>query len=164
MDEYFEIIRKKTAALIAACTASGARASTDSQDAVEKMKSFGYNLGIAFQIKDDLFDYVKNGKIGKPTANDIKEKKMTLPLIYSLGQCSPAEKKYIIKIIRKQNKNSKKVLEVLEFVKKHGGLEYAETKMNEYKNLALEIIREFPENDSRNAMIDLVEFTVTRKK
>ena len=164
MEEYFEVIRKKTAALIAACTACGARAVSNDEDVIRRMKAFGENAGIAFQIKDDLFDYDRNGKIGKPTGNDIKEKKMTLPLIYALKQCTPSERNHIIHIVRRQNKNAKKVDEVLTFVEKHGGLDYAMEQMNTYKDKALEILRSFPHNVSRDSLEHLVKFTVQRKK
>ncbi len=162
-DEYFEIIGKKTAALIAACTACGAQAINVSEETVSRMKEFGYNLGIAFQIKDDLFDYNKNGFAGKPPANDIKEKKLTLPLIYALENCKSSEKKSIIRILRKSVKNSSSVDEVIRFVKRNGGLEYAAKIMNDYKDKAISILLEFPENDSRTSLIRLVEYTVSRK-
>ncbi len=164
MDDYYEVIRKKTAVLIATCTATGARASGASDEEVAKMKEFGYKVGMAFQIKDDLFDYQRDGKIGKPTANDIKEKKMTLPLIYTLEKCSAKEKKEIIHIIRKQSKNRKKVDVVFEYVNKYKGLEFAEKKMNEFKKEAEDILLSFPENDSRNSLMHLLNFTVNRKK
>lgn len=164
MDEYFEVIRKKTAALIAACTASGAKSVGKSDEEIQLMKDFGYNLGCAFQIKDDLFDYEKNGKIGKPIGNDIKEKKMTLPLIYSLKNCSPKERKKIIYIVRKDYKNKKRLDDIFQFVEKYKGLEFAEQKMNTYKNQALEILNHFPDNDAKTSLIDLVNFTVERKK
>lgn len=164
MNDYFEIIHKKTAALIAACTASGAKSVGAKEEEIQLMKTFGYRLGIAFQIKDDLFDYVNNGKIGKPTGNDIKEKKMTLPLIYALQNCKVSEKKEIIHIIRKDNKNRKNLEKVLNFVKKYGGLEFAEKEMNNYKNQALDILNNFPDNSAKTSMIELVNFTVNRKK
>jgi octaprenyl-diphosphate synthase len=164
MDEYFDIIGKKTAALIAACTACGAQAVTDSKETVSRMKEFGYYLGIAFQIKDDLFDYNRNGLIGKPSANDIKEKKLTLPLIYALENCNNSEKRSIIRKLRKSKKSSAKVDEIISFVKKNGGLDYARKIMDEYKNKAIQILMEFPENESRNSLVKLVEYTVTRKK
>jgi len=164
MDEYFEVIRKKTAALIAACTACGARAVSTDKDVISRMKEFGENAGIAFQIKDDLFDYNRNGKIGKPTGNDIKEKKMTLPLIYALQQCTSAEKSKIIHIIRHQNKNAKKVDKVLDFVDQYNGLEYAEGQMRHYKDKAIAILKSFPQNPARDSLEQLVNFTVDRKK
>jgi len=164
MDEYYEIIEKKTAALIASCTACGAKSAGSSEEVVLKMKEFGKNVGIAFQIKDDLFDYNKSGKIGKPTANDIKEKKMTLPLIYALQKSDPAEKKRIIKIVRKQNKNGKKVDKVIEFVKRNKGIEHALEKMKYYSDEAINILEDMPKNDSTASLKELVLFTINRKR
>lgn len=163
-DVYFDIIQKKTAALISACTASGAKSAGADNDKVARMNEFGLNLGIAFQIKDDIFDYDKNNNIGKPSGNDIKEKKMTLPLIYALNNASGNEKKHIIKIIRKNSDNSKKVEEVIKFVKSKGGLEYAGKMMIEYKNKAREILETFPICDARNSLLELLEYTITRNK
>lgn len=164
MDEYFTIIKKKTAALISACTASGAKSAGASEHEIMMMKEFGEFTGIAFQIKDDLLDYERSGITGKPSANDIKEKKMTLPLIYSLNESGFSEKRRIISIIRNHNNNSEKVKEVVQFVVKHGGLKYAEIKMNEYKQLAISRLGSFPDNDPKNSLIQLVEFTTNRKK
>ncbi len=164
MDEYFEIIRKKTAALIAACTACGAKSAGASPEEVMLMKEFGELTGIAFQIKDDLFDYERNGKIGKPTANDIKEKKMTLPLIYALEVCPANERKKIISIIKHHNRNVDKVDEVIAFVKNYGGLVFAEQKMQEYKERAFEKLSAFSETDSKKSLISLLEFTIDRKE
>ena len=163
MEDYFEIIRKKTAALIAACAACGAKSVNVSDDIVHKMKKFGELTGIAFQIKDDLLDYQRNGKIGKPTANDIKEKKMTLPLIYSLQVCSGNERRRIRSLISKENKNSGKVDEIISFVTRTGGLQYAEKKMMDYKNEALETLSGFPDNASRGSLITLVNYSTSRK-
>jgi octaprenyl-diphosphate synthase len=164
MDDYFEIIRKKTAALIAACTASGAKSAGANPEQVQLMKSFGELTGIAFQIKDDLFDYKRNGKIGKPTANDIKEKKMTLPLIYALEICPASERKKIFSIIKHYNRNVDKVDEVIEFVKNYGGLDFAEQKMHEYKDLALDKLKAFSDLDSKKSLIALLEFTISRNE
>lgn len=164
MDEYFIIIRKKTAALIAACTACGAKSAGANDEQVKIMKEFGELTGIAFQIKDDLLDYSKSGLIGKPTANDIKEKKMTLPLIYALNACPPSEKRKVISLIKHHNRNSEKVGVVIEFVKKYGGLTFAEIKMDEYKKLAISKLDFFPDTESKKCLIDLVEFTTQRKK
>lgn len=164
MDQYFEIIEKKTAALISACTACGAKAAGQSKEVVDKFLEFGKNIGIAFQIKDDLFDYQKVNSIGKPVANDIKEKKMTLPLIYALQNSPGSESRKIIHIIRKKNRDASRVDEVIDFVKKYDGLDYASEKMMEYKDRAISMLDEFPVNDSKVALIDLVNFTVTRKK
>jgi octaprenyl-diphosphate synthase len=164
MDDYFDIIEKKTAALIAACTASGAKAAGASPEVVKKFHEFGKKAGMAFQIKDDLFDYQKSNIIGKPVANDIKEKKMTLPLIYALKKANRQESKKVIRLIRKKSRISERVDEVIEFVKKHGGLDYSQSKMEEYKNAAIDLLNEFPDNESKKSLIDLVNFTITRKK
>lgn len=164
-DIYFDIIRQKTATLIAACCAAGASSAKASAADVEKMRLFGEYTGIAFQIKDDLFDYGSDGEtIGKPTGIDIKEKKMTLPLIYALSKASWLEKRKIIYIIKNQNQNTKKVKEVIDFVANSGGLAYAQKAMLEYKNKALEILKQFEQNEANKALADLVVFTTERKK
>ncbi len=160
--EYFEIIRKKTATLIAACTACGARSVDANVDTVNKMKEFGEYVGIAFQIKDDLFDYQKTGILGKPTGNDIKEKKITLPLIHSLENSGSAERRRILNLIRRHNRNALKVKEIVEFVRANGGIEYSVHKMNEYRDRALEILLQFPDNGSNKALVELVNYTTSR--
>ncbi len=164
MDEYFDIIEKKTAALIAACTASGAKAAGQSDEIVKKLHEFGKNVGIAFQIKDDMFDYQRYSMIGKPVANDIKEKKLTLPLIYALKKADKSESRKVIRMIRKKSRLSSSADRIIDFVVGHGGLDYAKQKMDEYKNKAIEVLHEFPANESKNALINLVNFTVTRNK
>jgi octaprenyl-diphosphate synthase len=164
MDDYFEIIRKKTAALIGACAASGARSVNASDEDIKSIKEFGILIGIAFQIKDDLFDYKRSGKIGKPTANDIKEKKMTLPLIYALQNSSKSESRKIKSLISRDSKNSGKIDEIINFVSNHGGIEYAERMMQEYKKKALEILSAFPANASRESLEQFVEYTTSRAK
>lgn len=163
-EDYFEIIRKKTAALIAACTACGARSAGANEDQIKLMKEFGENAGIAFQIKDDLFDYERNGRIGKPTANDIKEKKMTLPLIHALEVCPSADRKRILSIIRHHNRNADKVDEVIEFVRNFGGLSYAQMKMEEYKNIAFEKLNHFKDSESKRSLESLLEFIIKRNE
>lgn len=164
-DIYFDIIRQKTATLIAACCAAGANSAKASKEDVEKMRLFGEYTGIAFQIKDDLFDYGSDGEtIGKPTGIDIKEKKLTLPLIYALSKASFFEKKKIIFIIKHQNQNTKKVREVIDFVIASGGLEYAHKAMLNYKDKALSILKEFNQNEANQALVDLVIYTTERKK
>jgi octaprenyl-diphosphate synthase len=135
----------------------------DLKTVIEKMQSFGEAVGIAFQIKDDLFDYGDGSNIGKPTGIDIKEKKMTLPLIYALNNASFLEKRRIINIVKNNNNNPKKVAEVIDFVIKSGGIQYAETKMNEYKNKAIELISSFPDSPSKSSLIGLVKYTTERK-
>lgn len=164
-DIYFDIIRQKTATLIAACCAAGASSAKATKENIEKMRLFGEYTGIAFQIKDDLFDYGSDGEtIGKPTGIDIKEKKMTLPLIYALNKASWLEKRKIIYIIKNQNQNAKKVKEVIDFVITSGGLAYAQKAMLEYKNKALEILNQFEQNDANKALAQLVIYTTERKK
>ena len=163
-EDYFNIIRKKTAALIASCSACGSKSVKANNDVIEKMKKFGENVGIAFQIRDDLFDYQKKGILGKPTGNDIKEKKLTLPLIHSLKCTTYSERRRILNIVRHHNKNSKKVNEVIQFVKENGGIEYSTKKMQEFKDTALEILSQFPDNDAKFSLIEFVNYTITREK
>ncbi|WP_130307537.1 polyprenyl synthetase family protein [Ancylomarina subtilis] len=161
---YFDIIYKKTASLIAACTQLGALSVNADAETQEKMKQFGAYLGIAFQIKDDLFDYDKQAAIGKPTGNDIKEKKLTLPLISVLRNCTPKEKRWALRSLRKHNKNKDKVQELIAFVKEKGGIEYTRDKMFEYKTKAEAILTTFPDSEIKNAMLALVHYTIDREK
>lgn len=160
---YYEIIRKKTASLIASCCACGAASVTSDNDVVLRMQAFGEAVGIAFQIKDDLFDYGDGSNIGKPTGIDIKEKKMTLPLIYALNNASFFEKRKIINIVKNNNNDPQKVAEVIDFVIKSGGIQYAEQKMNEYKNNAINMLSKFPDSPSKASLIGLVKYTTERK-
>ncbi len=162
-DIYYEIIRQKTATLIAACCSLGACAVNGTEVEVEKMRKFGELIGMAFQIKDDLFDY-GTAKIGKPTGIDIKEQKMTLPLIYALNNSSPKEKAWVINSIKKHNKNSKRVKEVISFVKEKGGLEYAVNKMISYQKEALILLNEYPESPYKSSLITMVNYVIERKK
>jgi len=164
MDTYYEVIRKKTASLIASCTASGARAAGADDEEVNRIHQMGIHIGMAFQIKDDLFDYQPHGLIGKPTGNDIKEKKFTLPLIYALNQADSGKRKAMIRKIKNGSRSQKVVGEVVRFVNDMGGIEFARNKMNEYKASAMKILQTFPESPSRDSLRDLVEYTVTRKK
>lgn len=159
---YFEIIRQKTATLIAACTAIGATSVGASEEDVRKMHKFGELIGIAFQIKDDLFDY-SEAKIGKPTGIDIKEKKMTLPLIYTLNHCSKEEKKWLINSVKNHNKDKKRVKEVIEFVKKNQGIEYTSAKMKEYHEKALAILDEYPDSPYKESLISMVNYVIERE-
>jgi len=161
---YFEIITKKTASLIASCCASGVASITKDTKVINSFLEFGTLVGIAFQIKDDLFDFGSSDEIGKPTGIDIKEKKMTLPLIYALNNCSSSEKRRIINIVKNDNDKPEKVAEVIRFVHKSGGIAYAEKIMNDYKDKALAILRQFPVNPSRNSLEQLVIYTTERKK
>jgi octaprenyl-diphosphate synthase len=162
-DIYFDIIRKKTASLIASCCACGATSSGANPETIAKMNSFGENVGIAFQIKDDLFDYRNDGMSGKPNGVDIKEKKMTLPLIYMLSNLSNPDRKKVINIIKNHNDEPKKVAEVIDQVNNSGGIEYATQKMNEYKENALKILSDFPPSKSRESLHELVIYTTERK-
>jgi len=162
-DVYFEIIRKKTASLIATSMAIGAASATEDKETVEKMYSIGQDAGIAFQIKDDIFDYQSKGLIGKPTGNDIKEKKITLPLLFVLNNAEPAERKRILKMIKHKNKNAAAVQELIKMVSQKGGVIYAEQKMNEFKDKAIAGLMEFKDCEARTSLIDLMEYITTRK-
>jgi octaprenyl-diphosphate synthase len=161
---YFEIIRKKTATLIASCAACGSKSAGANDETIAKLKLFGEYVGMAFQIKDDLFDYLKNGAIGKPTGNDIREQKMTLPLIHALQNGKPDEKKNILRLVKLKKKDTAKVNKIIDFVSAGGGLDYAETIMNQYRDKAIEIIDSFDECPARNSLREFVFFTTMRKK
>ncbi len=161
---YFEIIRQKTATLIAACCATGVSSVTKDEELINKAHQFGEKTGIAFQIKDDLFDYGEGENIGKPTGIDIKEKKTTLPLIYALNQASTKERKRVINLVKNHKEDPKKIQEVVDFVLASGGLDYAREVMLKYKDEALALLHSFPESESRDALESLVTFTVNRKK
>jgi len=160
---YFEIIRQKTATLLAACCAMGAQSVSDDKEAVEQMRIFGELLGMAFQIKDDLFDYGET-KIGKPTGIDIKEQKMTLPLIYTLNNVSSKERKWLIHSVKKYNTDKKRVKEVIQLVKDSGGLDYAQKRMETYRIEALDILMTFPKNAYRDSLELMVNYVITRKQ
>jgi len=160
---YFDIIRQKTASLIASCCAVGACATGADAETIEQMRLFGEKVGMAFQIKDDLFDY-GNTEIGKPLGIDIKEKKMTLPLIFALRNASMIEKKKVIFKIKNQSHKKKKVREVIEFVKSSGGIEYAQQVMEKFYSEALEILKSFKDSAYKYALNDLVEYTIMRDK
>ena len=159
---YYEIIRQKTATLLAACCAIGAQAIDAPPKEVEKMHRFGEILGMAFQIKDDLFDYGEQ-KIGKPTGIDIKDQKMTLPLIYTLNVVSKAEKRAMINIIKNHNKDKKKILQLIVLVKEKGGFDFAISKMEAYRKEALEMLFEFPKNQYRDALELMLNYVIERK-
>ncbi|MGJ8743777.1 polyprenyl synthetase family protein [Polaribacter sp.] len=161
-DIYFDIIRKKTATLIAACCGIGAASVGANNETIQQMRKFGEYIGIAFQIKDDLFDYTDD-KIGKPTGIDIKEQKMTLPLIHTLNNCSKKEKAWLINSVKKHNKDKKRVKEVIAFVKHNNGIEYTTLKMNDYKNKALAILDNYPESAYKKSLLTMIEYVVQRK-
>jgi len=160
---YFEVIRKKTASLIAACCACGASSAKAAEETIERLHLFGEKVGVAFQIKDDLFDFGLDD-IGKPVGNDIKEKKMTLPLIYALRNTSRSEKRRMINLVKNHSENKDKVAEVITFVRRSGGMDYAKEKMLQYQQEAFDILKEFPENIYRTALERLVRFTTERNK
>jgi octaprenyl-diphosphate synthase len=159
---YFEIIRNKTSSLLASACAAGAWSTSKDDTITEKMRLFGENVGTAFQIKDDLFDY-STDKIGKPTGNDIKEKKLTLPLIYTLNNIDSSTKRKMIYIIKNENKKPEKVKFIIEKVIETGGIKYAQEKMNCYKNEALKILEQFPESEIRTGLQGLVSYVTDRK-
>lgn len=163
-ETYFEIIRKKTASLIATSMAIGAASASDDPELPEKMYKIGQDAGIAFQIKDDIFDYQAKGILGKPTGNDIKEKKITLPLLYVLNNSKSSERKRILRLIKRKNKNAQVVNELIQMVTEKGGLEYAEQKMNEFKDKALSGLMEFDDCEARTSLIELMNYITTRKK
>lgn len=161
-DIYFEIIRGKTASLIASACACGASTTTKDEALIQRVKLMGEKIGIAFQIKDDLFDY-EEAEIGKPRGIDIKERKMTLPLIHALGKVSSADKKKIINIVKNDNQNTEKVKWVIDTVRASGGMDYATQKMIEYRDEALQLLHQFPASESRNSVEQLIEFTIKRQ-
>ncbi len=161
---YFEIIRKKTAVLISSCCSCGGTSMNQDQDKIKKLKLFGENVGIAFQIKDDLFDYSQSSLIGKPTGIDIREQKMTLPLIYTLNKVDAGTKNKIINTVKNYHEDDKKVSELIKLVIENGGLEYAEKVMINYQKEALDILSEFPKNEYRDALQKLVVYVINRKK
>ena len=160
---YYEVIRQKTASLIASCCACGAASAGADKETIEKMRLFGEKIGIAFQIKDDMFDFGTDD-VGKPLGIDIKEKKVTLPLIYSLNNCDTATKKRMINLVKNHNDEAEKIKQIISFVKSSGGLEYAETQMKKYQDESFEILNTFPKGDSRLGLEQLVRFTTERNK
>jgi octaprenyl-diphosphate synthase len=163
-DVYFEIIRQKTASLIAACCASGASAAGATADEVDRMRAFGELTGIAFQIKDDLFDYGAGMDTGKPTGIDIKERKLTLPLIYALQHASAEDRRWMVRTVKHDNENNEAVARLLQKVVEAGGIAYATQRMHEYRDRALTVLHTFPDNDARRSLEGLVQLTVQRSK
>ena len=159
---YFEIIQNKTASLLASACAAGAWSSTESEDETEKLRHFGESTGMAFQIKDDLFDYTSDN-IGKPTGNDIKEKKLSLPLIYALQQAEKSVRRKMIYTLKNENTQPERVTWVIDTVKEYGGISYATDKMNTFKSQAIEQLHQFPESPVRQGLEDMVRFVTERK-
>ncbi|TWR28148.1 polyprenyl synthetase family protein [Mucilaginibacter achroorhodeus] len=162
-DVYYEVIRQKTASLIASCCACGAASAGADEVIVEKMRLFGEKIGIAFQIKDDMFDFGTDD-VGKPLGIDIKEKKVTLPLIYVLNSAGGAEKKRMIGVVKNHNDDPKKIAEIISFVKSNGGLQYAQTQMEKYQQEAFDILNTFPPSEARTGLEQLVRYTTERNK
>ncbi|WP_203257699.1 polyprenyl synthetase family protein [Hyunsoonleella ulvae] len=162
-DVYYEIIRQKTATLIAACCSLGAASVKPKSKHVDTMRKFGELIGMAFQIKDDLFDYGET-QIGKPTGIDIKEQKMTLPLIYAINHANKRDKKWLINSIKNYNKDKKRVKEVIAFVKDNGGLDYAVKKMKSFQEQALKLLEDYPDSEYKNSLELMVNYVIDRKK
>ena len=163
-EDYYKIIMSKTAALISACTATGARSVTEDPDIIQLMKDFGENIGLAFQIRDDLLDYEANGLTGKILGNDIKERNITLPLIHALELASAPQKRHIVSIVKNRKKTKEEINEVIKFVSTSGGPEYAENKMNQFRDKALAILDSYPDSEFKNSLKKFVHYTTARNK
>jgi octaprenyl-diphosphate synthase len=163
-EDYYKIIVSKTAALLSACTACGARSVTEEAETIHMMKEFGENIGLAFQIRDDILDYEGSGLTGKTVGNDIKEKKITLPLIHALENSSNSKKRHILNIVKNRKKTKSDISEVIRFVVEYGGIEYAEVKMNQFRDKALAIIDSYPESEVKESLREFVRYTTARKK
>ena len=163
-DVYFDIIRMKTATLISSCTESGTKSVTDDASVLKNMKDLGENIGIAFQIRDDIFDYESNGMVGKPAGNDIREKKITLPLIHALNQVSASEKKHIMSIIKSKHKSASEVKKVVGFVTDNGGLDYASVMMEKYRDKAYAILDIYDDSEFKRSLSEFIEYTAVRHK
>ena len=161
-ETYFEIVRKKTASLISSCCALGASASGVSKDKIDQFSNFGEKIGIAFQLKDDLFDYGEK-KIGKPTGIDIREKKLTLPLIYTLNNSSKSKKRWLINCIKNHNNDKKVVKEVISYVKESGGIEYTVLKLKSFQKAAIDTLNDYPDNQYKQSLIELVNYVIERE-
>jgi len=161
---YFDVIQKKTASLISACCGAGAASVTNNAETIDKLKKFGELVGLAFQIKDDIFDYGDSTKIGKPTGNDIRERKMTLPLIYVLNNSSKETARVLINIVKNHNEDKKYVKRAIQIVVESGGLDYAKKRMLELQQEAITLLADFENNDAKEALLSLVEYTVVREK
>ena len=161
-ETYLTVIRKKTASLIAACCAAGTSSTSSEPCAIERMKTFGENLGMAFQIKDDLLDFDQTSKTGKPAHNDLKDRKFSLPLIHTFKNVSFPEKRRLLGILKNHSNDKEKIEHLIQRIKEENGFEYAESRMNEYKNKALEILSEFPDSEYKKSLEELVIFTTER--
>jgi len=161
---YYKIIKQKTASLVAACCATGVCSVTNDQMMINKMEVIGTNVGMAFQIKDDIFDYGSSKEIGKPTGIDIKERKMTLPLIYTLNNVDKSDKKMIINVIKKEYQDPVQVKKVIQMVINNGGIAYAEKQMHYFKGKALEGLENIPDSPAKDSFIGLIHYSINRKK
>jgi len=161
---YLRIIRKKTSVLIASCASAGSTAAGADKETSEKMYRFGESLGMAFQIKDDLFDFVPGNKTGKPWGNDLREKKITLPLIHTLHNCDSSEKRKILRIVNQKKIDDSHIRTIVDIINKYNGFEYATGKMNEYVKTASDILNTFPDNEARNSLFSFVDYVVDREK
>jgi octaprenyl-diphosphate synthase len=163
-EDYYKIIVSKTAALLSACTACGARSVSEDTETIQLMKEFGENIGLAFQIRDDILDYEGTGLTGKTVGNDIKEKKITLPLIHALENAANSKKRHILNIVKSRKKTRSDIAEVISFVIEYGGIDYAEVKMNQYRDKALAILDSYPESEVKESLREFVRYTTSRKK
>lgn len=163
-EDYYKIIVSKTAALLSACTACGARSVSEDAETIQQMKEFGENIGLAFQIRDDILDYEGTGLTGKTVGNDIKEKKITLPLIHALENSANSKKRHILNIVKSRKKTRSEIAEVISFVSEYRGIEYAEVKMNQYRDKALAILDSYPESEVKESLREFVRYTTSRKK
>ena len=163
-NHYFDVIKKKTAILFSSCTEMGALSVNAEEEKVKKLRLFGEYLGICFQIKDDLFDYFEQGEIGKPTGNDIREGKITLPLIYALTHVNEKENKPMLEIIKNNDFTEENIALLINFAKNNGGTDYAQKKMTEYKQKAADLIENFPTSEAKNSLLELVDFIIERNK
>ncbi|GHV30278.1 octaprenyl-diphosphate synthase [Bacteroidia bacterium] len=161
---YFEVIRKKTAILLSSCSEMGALSVGANPETREKLRLIGENLGLCFQIKDDIFDYFDQGEIGKPTGNDIREGKITLPLIHALQTAPQTTSAVMLEIISKQDFSQENIRQLIEFAKEYGGIEYAQTKMQKIKEKMLALLATFPDSEAKTAMTDLVDYIIERRK
>jgi octaprenyl-diphosphate synthase len=163
-EDYYKIIISKTAAMLSACSACGAKSVTEDPEIIQLMKDLGENIGIAFQIRDDLLDYEGTGLTGKAVGNDIREKKITLPLIYALEQSENSIRRHILSIVKNKKKTKADIAEVITFVSDYGGMNYAEIKMNQYRDKALAILDSYPDSDVKDSMREFVLYTTSRNK
>jgi octaprenyl-diphosphate synthase len=163
-DRYFEIIRKKTAVLLASCSEMGALSVNADMEKTKILRLIGANLGICFQIKDDIFDYFEQGNIGKPTGNDIREGKITLPLIHALKMAPKEKAEQMVSVIRNQDFSQENIKQLIDFAKEHKGIEYAHVKMQEIKEKTIDLLNRFPDTPIRTAMIDLIDYIIEREK